>query len=48
MVLASPNNYLGEALVCATRVVSERANSVGFSWLVQLTLNSNGKENGER
>jgi len=38
-VLASPHTASGEIVACVTQVVTERASSVGFFWLAQLTLN---------
>lgn len=39
MVLASPNIASSETTTYATQVVTDRASSVGFCWLVQLTQN---------
>ncbi len=39
LVISSPHTTLGEIASCATQVVSEKASSVGFLWLAQLTLN---------
>lgn len=39
LVLTSPHIASGETIAYVMQVVTERAISVGFCWLVQLTLN---------
>ena len=39
LFLSPPHPTIGEIAVYATQIVAERATSVGFSWLAELTLN---------